>query len=63
MFVGIGCLYGGDLKCTEDANVYPNVGAGVQYVIKEKEGMVLNLEYAKGKGDNQGVLPKIGYGF
>jgi hypothetical protein len=63
VFVGIGCLYGGDLKCTDEANVYPDVGAGVQYVIKEKEGMVLNLEYAKGKGDNQGVLLKFGYGF
>ena len=42
---------------------YPNVGAGIQYVIKEKEGMVLNLEYAKGKGDNQGVYLKFGYGF
>jgi hypothetical protein len=41
----------------------PNVRAGVQYVIKEKEGMVLNLEYAKGKSDNQGVYLKFGYGF
>ena len=45
------------------ANIYPNAGAGIQYVIKEKEGMVLNLEYAKGKGDNQGVYLKFGYGF
>jgi hypothetical protein len=63
VFAGIGCLYGGDLKCTDEANVYPTAGAGVQYVIKEKEGMVLNLEYAKGKGDNQGVYLKFGYGF
>jgi hypothetical protein len=63
VFAGIGCLYGGDLKCTDDANVYPDVGVGVQYVIKEKQGMVLNLEYAKGKGDNQGVLLKFGYGY
>ena len=62
VFAGIGCLYGGDLTCTDEANVYPNVGVGVQYVIKEKEGMVLNLEYAKGKGDNQGVYLKFGYG-
>jgi hypothetical protein len=40
-----------------------NAGAGVQYVIKEKEGMVLNLEYAKGKGDNEGVYLKFGYGY
>jgi hypothetical protein len=26
-------------------------------------GMVLNLEYAKGKGDNQGVYMKFGYGY
>ncbi len=63
LFVGIGCLYGGDLKCSDHANVYPDVGAGVQYVIKQKQGMVLNLEYAKGNGDNQGVILKFGYGF
>jgi hypothetical protein len=63
VFVGVGCLYGGNLTCADKANVYPDAGAGVQYVIKEKEGMVLNLEYAKGKGDNEGVLLKFGYGF
>jgi hypothetical protein len=63
VFVGVGCLYGGSLSCTDSENVYPNTGAGVQYVIKEKEGMVLNLEYAKGKGDNEGVYLKLGYGY
>jgi hypothetical protein len=63
VFVGVGCLYGGSLRCSDSENVYPNVGAGVQYVIKQKEGMVLNLEYAKGKGDNDGTYLKFGYGF
>jgi len=63
VFVGVGCLYGGSLTCTDGENVYPDAGAGVQYVIKEKEGMVLNLEYAKGKGDNEGVYLKFGYGY
>jgi len=63
VFVGVGCLYGGSLGCTEHDNVYPDAGAGIQYVIKEKEGMVLNLEYAKGKGDNEGVILKFGYGY
>ena len=63
VFVGVGCLYGGSLSCSDSENVYPNVGAGVQYVIKQKEGMVLNLEYAKGKGDNDGTYLKFGYGF
>jgi len=63
MFVGVGCLYGGSLNCTDSENLYPDAGAGVQYVIKEKEGMVVNLEYAKGKGDNEGVYLKFGYGY
>jgi len=25
--------------------------------------MVLNLEYAKGKGDNAGIYLRLGYGF
>ena len=63
VFVGVGCLYGGSLNCSDGENVYPNAGAGVQYVIKKKEGMVVNLEYAKGKGDNSGVYIKFGYGY
>jgi hypothetical protein len=63
VFVGVGCLYGGSLTCTDSKNIYPDAGAGVQYVIKEKEGMVLNLEYAKGKADNEGVYIKFGYGY
>jgi hypothetical protein len=63
VFAGVACLYGGKLKCGDSENVYPDAGAGVQYVIKEKEGMVLNLEYSKGKGDNQGVYLKFGYGY
>ena len=63
IFVGVGCLYGGSLSCTDAESMYPDAGAGVQYVIKQKEGMVLNLEYAKGKGDNEGVYLKFGYGY
>jgi hypothetical protein len=63
VFVGVGCLYGNSLTCTDSENVYPDAGAGVQYVLKQKEGMVLNFEYAKGKGDNEGVYLKFGYGY
>jgi hypothetical protein len=31
LFVGVGCLYGGSLSCTDSENVYPDAGAGVQY--------------------------------
>lgn len=61
VFAGVGCLYGGRLSCTDSENLYPDAGAGIQYIIKQKEGMVLNLEYAKGKGDNEGVYMKFGY--
>ena len=38
VFAGVGCLYGGDLTCADEASIYPNAGAGVQYVIKVERG-------------------------
>ena len=63
VFTGIACLYGNDKSCTDVKNRYPDWGAGIQYFIKPKEGIVVNLEYAQGKWDNQGVYLKMGYGF
>ena len=62
-FAGVACLYGGDLKCDEEANLYPAVGVGVQYILKPEAGIVVNLEYAQGKAGNYAVLLKLGYGF
>jgi hypothetical protein len=44
-------------------NLYPDYGAGVQYVLKRREGIVLNLEYAGGKDGNYGVYLKLGYSY
>ena len=44
-------------------NMYPAAGAGIQYVLKPKERIVLNLEYAQGDGDNHGVYLKMGYAY
>jgi len=63
LFVGVACLYGSGQDCTASANVYPAGGAGVQYILKPKEGIVLNLEYAKGKNDDYGVYLKMGYAY
>ena len=63
VYAGVACLYGSGKKCTESANLYPALGAGIQYVLKPEEGMVANLEYAKGEGDNSGIYLKLGYGF
>jgi len=62
-FAGLACLYGGDKDCTDRESAFPNIGAGVQYVIKRKEGIVLNLEYATGKAGNYGVYMKMGYSY
>jgi hypothetical protein len=63
LFAGVSCLYGDGKSCSDSANRYPAAGAGVQYVLKPKEGFVLNLEYAAGKGGNQGIYLKMGYAY
>jgi Omp85 superfamily domain len=63
LFAGVACLYGGGGSCSESANVYPAAGAGVQYILKPKEGIVLNLEYAAGKAGTYGVYLKLGYAY
>jgi outer membrane protein assembly factor BamA len=63
LFAGVACLYGNDNDCGDDESIYPNWGAGVQYILRPKERMVINAEYAGGKDGNYGVYVKFGYGF
>ena len=63
VFAGIACLYGDGSVCTDSENLYPSYGAGLQYVANQKEGIVLNLEFAAGKSDNYGFYLKMGYGY
>jgi hypothetical protein len=63
LFLGIACTYGGGRSCSDSANLYPAGGGGVQYVLKPKEGIVLNLEYAAGKSGSYGVYLKMGYAY
>ena len=63
LFAGVACLYGDGKDCSESANLYGAAGAGVQYILKPKEGIVLNLEYAAGKDGNYGVYLKMGYAY
>jgi hypothetical protein len=62
-FGGVACLYGDGVSCSDNENVFPMWGAGVQYILKPKEGMVLNLEYAEGKDNSYGIYLKLGYSF
>src|SRR5436190_1217448 len=63
VFTGVGFLYGNGQSLTDPETIYPNIGAGLQFVLKEKEGIVANLEFAAGKRENYGVYIKLGYGF
>jgi outer membrane protein assembly factor BamA len=63
VFAGVACTYGAGKNCSDSENLFPAAGAGVQYILKPKEGIVLNLEYAQGKNDNWGVYLKIGYAY
>jgi outer membrane protein assembly factor BamA len=63
LFAGVACLYGSGQNCSDSANVFPAYGAGVQYILKPKEGIVANLEYAAGKDKNYGVILKMGYAY
>jgi outer membrane protein assembly factor BamA len=63
VFVGIACTYGSGKSCSDEANLYPAAGVGVQYILKPKEGIVLNLEYAQGKAGNYGAYLKMGYAY
>jgi len=63
LFAGVACLYGEGSHCSDSANLYAAAGAGVQYILKPREGIVLNLEYAAGESGNYGVYLKMGYAF
>ncbi len=63
VFGGVACLYGGDRSGCSKSDLFPSVGAGVQYVLKPDHGIVANLEFAVGKYGNRALLFKMGYGW
>jgi hypothetical protein len=63
IFAGVACVYGAGKDCSDSANIYPAAGAGIQYILKAKEGIVMNLEYAEGKAGSYGVYLKMGYAY
>ncbi len=60
IFSGAAALYG-QAPVPLDRSVYPTVGAGLHFVIKPVQRMLVNLEYAQGTGNNRGVYLKLGY--
>lgn len=62
-FVGAACLYDGVSDCGHSDNWYPNLGAGVRYIIRPEEKMILRLEYAMGKSGTSGLYLNFGQAF
>ena len=62
LFAGAAQLYG-DAPVPLDRSTYPTIGAGVHFVMKPAQHMLVNLEYAQGIGDSRGVYLKLGYGW
>jgi hypothetical protein len=60
LFSGAAGLYG-DAPVALDRRVYPTVGAGLHFVLKPAERMLVNLEFAQGIGDSRGLYLKLGY--
>jgi hypothetical protein len=60
LFAGAAGLYG-EALVPLDRSIYPTAGAGLHFVLKPKERMIVNLEYAQGVGDNRGIYMKLGY--
>jgi outer membrane protein assembly factor BamA len=61
-FGGVSCVYGSGKSCSGD-NLFPMLGAGVFYLLKPKENMLVSAEFAKGNGDNQGFYLRFGHPF
>ena len=63
LFAGAAALYGESDSTTSNHDLYPMWGAGVHFVIKPVERMLVNFEYADGVEDNRGAYLKFGYGW
>ena len=62
-FTGIACLYGDGMQCSNSENIYADVGGGLYYILKPKDKIATTVEYADGKGSNQGFYMRLGWGF
>lgn len=60
-FFGLASLYGEANTTTAERQFYPSWGAGIQYILKPAQHMLVNLEYAQGVDDNRGIIMKFGY--
>ena len=65
-FGGVGCQFGVDILNRDvscDDALFPAYGAGVSYMLKEEASLLIRLEFAKGKSDNEAVYLRFGHSF
>ena len=65
-FGGVGCQFGVDILNRDvscDDALFPAFGAGVSYMLKEEASLLIRLEFAKGKSDNEAVYLRFGHSF
>jgi hypothetical protein len=62
-FVGVACLYGAGASCNDSENQFPAAGAGLTYMLKQEERMIVRSEFAVGKKDNYGFYIQFGNAF
>lgn len=60
---GVAWLYGDEEGREADSDLFPSAGAGIAFIIKQKEKMVIRAEYAVGKSDNSAFYLKFGQPF
>ena len=63
LFGGVAGLYGESAVTPLNRQGYPVWGAGLQFIIKPTQRLLVNLEYAQGVESNRGVYLKFGYGW
>ena len=65
-FGGVGCQFGEDITGRDlscgDAT-FPSIGVGVSYMLKEEASVLIRLEIAKGKSDNEALYLRFGHSF
>ena len=63
VFGGLSCLYDSLSDCNDSENLYPAIGSGAIYVLKEEAGIVMRAEIAKGKSDERVFYLTMGQPF
>ena len=61
VFGGAARLYGSGKQLVANDGWYPFAGAGIQFIVKPEDHMLLDFEFAHGNLNNYGIYLKFGY--